>query len=127
MLGGVGIVLNDTPGVPEGAQGPHNTASNDAIAQRVARLTAGQLDCLRLVDQHLSSKEIAAELGISPHTKASPGCSRARSFQSQPARLQIRPTALRRPETPGKEQSCANKKSGMPSMRLESIPVRSKS
>ena len=32
------------------------------------RLTAGQLDCLRLVHQHLSSKEIAAELGISPHT-----------------------------------------------------------
>ena len=28
----------------------------------------GQLDCLRLVDQHLSSKEIAGELGISPHT-----------------------------------------------------------
>src|SRR2546423_9654519 len=68
MLGGVGIVLNDTPGAPKGAQGPHNAASNDAIAQRVARLTAGQLDCLRLVDQHLSSKEIAAELGISPHT-----------------------------------------------------------
>jgi DNA-binding CsgD family transcriptional regulator len=34
----------------------------------VAKLTAGQLDCLRLVDQHLSSKEIAVELGISPHT-----------------------------------------------------------
>jgi DNA-binding CsgD family transcriptional regulator len=38
------------------------------MAQRVGRLTAGQLDCLRLVDQHLSSKEIAAELAISPHT-----------------------------------------------------------
>ena len=35
---------------------------------RVSRLTPGQLDCLRLVDQHLSSKEIAVELGISPHT-----------------------------------------------------------
>jgi len=34
----------------------------------VARLTPGQLDCLRLVDQHLSSKEIAVELGISSHT-----------------------------------------------------------
>ena len=31
-------------------------------------LTQGQLDCLLLVDQHLSSKEIAVELGISPHT-----------------------------------------------------------
>ena len=38
------------------------------MAERVARLTAAQLDCLRLVDQHLNSKEIAAELGISPHT-----------------------------------------------------------
>jgi DNA-binding CsgD family transcriptional regulator len=38
------------------------------VASRVARLSAGQLDCLRLVDQHLSSKEIAAELKISPHT-----------------------------------------------------------
>jgi DNA-binding CsgD family transcriptional regulator len=38
------------------------------MAERVARLTPGQLDCLRLVDQHLSSKEIATELGISPHT-----------------------------------------------------------
>ena len=38
------------------------------MAARVARLTTGQLDCLRLVDQHLSSKEIAVELKISPHT-----------------------------------------------------------
>ena len=38
------------------------------VAQRVARLSEGQLDCLRLVAQHLSSKEIALELGISPHT-----------------------------------------------------------
>lgn len=37
-------------------------------AQRVGRLTAGQLDCLRLVNEHLSSKEIAVQLGISPHT-----------------------------------------------------------
>src|SRR5678816_3031383 len=34
----------------------------------VSRLSKGQLDCLLLVDQHLSSKEIAVELGISPHT-----------------------------------------------------------
>ena len=45
----------------------HHSMSLDASA-RVARLSAGQLDCLRLVDQHLSSKEIAVELGISPHT-----------------------------------------------------------
>jgi DNA-binding CsgD family transcriptional regulator len=38
------------------------------LAARVARLSPGQLDCLRLVDQLLSSKEIAVELNISPHT-----------------------------------------------------------
>ena len=37
-------------------------------ASPVARLSTGQLDCLLLVDQHLSSKEIAVELGISSHT-----------------------------------------------------------
>ncbi len=37
-------------------------------ASPVSRLTQGQFDCLRLVDQHLSSKEIAVELGISSHT-----------------------------------------------------------
>ena len=41
---------------------------DDAAAARVARLSTGQLDCLRLVNEHLSSKEIAAELNISPHT-----------------------------------------------------------
>lgn len=35
---------------------------------RVSRLTPGQLACLDLVDQHLSSKEIAVRLAISPHT-----------------------------------------------------------
>lgn len=34
----------------------------------VAALTPGQLDVLLMVDQHLSSKEIAARLGISQHT-----------------------------------------------------------
>ena len=49
-----------------GSIGPdHNEA---AMAERVARLSRGQLDCLLLVDQHLSSKEIAVELQISPHT-----------------------------------------------------------
>ena len=46
-----------------------NTHDRDSeLAARVARLSPGQLDCLRLVDQHLSSKEIALELNISPHT-----------------------------------------------------------
>jgi DNA-binding CsgD family transcriptional regulator len=38
------------------------------IAERVGKLSKGQLACLLLVDQHLSSKEIAVELGISSHT-----------------------------------------------------------
>ena len=37
-------------------------------AARVTRLSQGQIDCLLLVDQHHSSKEIAVQLGISPHT-----------------------------------------------------------
>jgi DNA-binding CsgD family transcriptional regulator len=47
-------------------RGPADAES--AAARRMAKLSPGQLDCLRLVDQHLSSKEIAVELGISPHT-----------------------------------------------------------
>ena len=35
---------------------------------RIARLSPGQIECLLLVDQHHSSKEIAVRLGISPHT-----------------------------------------------------------
>ena len=51
------------------AAGPQDSAQIEAlVAGRIARLSAGQLDCLRLVDQHLSSKEIATELHISPHT-----------------------------------------------------------
>jgi len=42
--------------------------SEDDLVKRVPKLTPGQLDCLRLVDAHLSSKEIAVELRISPHT-----------------------------------------------------------
>ncbi len=34
----------------------------------VDRLNDGQRDCLRLVLAHLTSKEIARELGVSPHT-----------------------------------------------------------
>jgi DNA-binding CsgD family transcriptional regulator len=64
MLREVGTALDDSDGLP--AAGDSSAA--DPMATRVAQLTAGQLDCLRLVNQHLNSKEIAAELGISPHT-----------------------------------------------------------
>jgi DNA-binding CsgD family transcriptional regulator len=42
--------------------------SERTIASRIARLTRGQRACLLLVAEHLSSKEIARELGVSPHT-----------------------------------------------------------
>ena len=43
-------------------------AMDHADIRPVDRLTKGQADCLRLVAQHLSSKEIALQLGISSHT-----------------------------------------------------------
>ena len=64
---GVELALKDHAGVAGSAKGPHGV-NGSSMADRVARLSSGQLDCLRLVDQHLSSKEIAAELNISPHT-----------------------------------------------------------
>ena len=67
MLRGVGIGLEDSDGLPDSDQASAHEPDNP-MAERVARLTSGQLRCLRLVDQHLSSKEIATELGISPHT-----------------------------------------------------------
>jgi hypothetical protein len=45
---------------------PSTARGGDAdseIARKVGRLSQAQLDCLLLVDQHLSSKEIAVELG----------------------------------------------------------------
>jgi DNA-binding CsgD family transcriptional regulator len=60
--------LEDSDGLPDGNRPESTHGSNDPVAERVRRLTSGQLDCLKLVHQHLSSKEIAAELGISPHT-----------------------------------------------------------
>ncbi len=43
-------------------------ALSDSVTERIARLSEGQRQCLALVDQHLSSKEIALRLGISSHT-----------------------------------------------------------
>jgi len=68
ILREVGISLEHSDDLPDGDRPPSDYGVNDPLADRVRRLTPGQLDCLRLVDQHLSSKEIAAELGISPHT-----------------------------------------------------------
>ena len=68
MFSGVGIALDDSNGAHEAPRGADDSGSRDLMAGRVARLSPGQLDCLLLVDQHLSSKEIAAALHISPHT-----------------------------------------------------------
>lgn len=45
--------------------GPDSPTDPESL---VERLSQGQIDCLLLVDRHHSSKEIAALLGISPHT-----------------------------------------------------------
>jgi DNA-binding CsgD family transcriptional regulator len=47
--------------------GGENGASSRA-AHSTARLTEGQIACLLLVDEHLTSKEIGLRLGISNHT-----------------------------------------------------------
>ena len=68
MYRGVGVALEDSDGAHDAPRDPSNEGQRDIMAERLARLSPGQLDCLLLVDQHLSSKEIAAELHISPHT-----------------------------------------------------------
>ena len=68
MLRGVGVALDHSDEAQEAPREPSSSLAGDPMAERVARLTPGQLDCLQLVDQLLSSKEIATELHISPHT-----------------------------------------------------------
>ena len=68
MLSGVGIALDEWKGAHRVPRQVDDSRDRELTAERVARLSQGQLDCLLLVDQHLSSKEIAAELNISPHT-----------------------------------------------------------
>lgn len=48
----------------QASHGRSDRAGMDAISQ----LTEGQRDCLRLVYQHMTSKDIARALGVSPHT-----------------------------------------------------------
>ncbi|HUG45458.1 MAG TPA: helix-turn-helix transcriptional regulator [Sphingomicrobium sp.] len=54
--------------MPNPAVGANPADIEPDAVYRVTKLTEGQLDCLRLVALHLSSKEIALELKISPHT-----------------------------------------------------------
>jgi DNA-binding CsgD family transcriptional regulator len=41
---------------------------DDQISERVDRLTERQRECLRLVYQHMKSKDISRVVGVSPHT-----------------------------------------------------------
>jgi len=64
------LMQSDPPTTHDDGGADASSASRQAslIARQVAKLSQGQLDCLLLVDQHWSSKEIAVELGISSHT-----------------------------------------------------------
>ena len=53
---------------PMSSREANSAATRIDPASPVARLSDGQIECLLLVDQHHNSKEIAARLGISPHT-----------------------------------------------------------
>jgi DNA-binding CsgD family transcriptional regulator len=68
MFGGVSVAFDESDRAPEAPREARKLENTDLMAARIAKLTPGQLNCLRLVDQHLSSKEIAAELKISSHT-----------------------------------------------------------
>ncbi len=68
MLRGVSAAVEDSDDAPDAPRELRVVRPTAEMTARVRRLTPGQLDCLRLVDQHLNSKEIAVELGISPHT-----------------------------------------------------------
>jgi len=52
-------------------------ARDEIVDDPVGLLTHRERDCLRLVDQHLSSKQIARELGMSK-TSVDTYCDRAR-------------------------------------------------
>ena len=53
------VMVSDRVEGPAGPIGPDSPVSS---------LSQGQIECLLLVDRHHNSKEIAARLGISPHT-----------------------------------------------------------
>jgi DNA-binding CsgD family transcriptional regulator len=44
------------------------TIRPNSLPPELSQLTEGQRDCLRLVYQHMKSKDIARTLGVSPHT-----------------------------------------------------------
>lgn len=55
-------------GSAEKPMNPRRTAEDQASFAALSQLTDGQRDCLRLVYNHMTSKDIARTLGVSPHT-----------------------------------------------------------
>ena len=68
LFGGMSVAFDESDQAHQAPREARTLEHSELMASRVAKLTPGQLDCLRLVDQHLNSKEIAAELKISSHT-----------------------------------------------------------
>lgn len=62
------VRVGNEPGPGDCGVTSHLKPQAETPDARLARLSEGQLECLLLVDQHMSSKEIAVRLGISPHT-----------------------------------------------------------
>src|SRR5512146_340789 len=67
----------DAPAWPEFIIVSEMRAQTDIAADPVGLLTPRERECLRLVDQHLSSKQIARALGMSK-TSVDTYCDRAR-------------------------------------------------
>lgn len=68
-----GVAYDRTNTVDVVPHSPHakmhaDIAARGFVSDLVAQLTEGQRDCLRLVFRHMTSKDIARALDISPHT-----------------------------------------------------------
>ena len=68
MPRGVGIALEDLNSLPGNRQEGSGHAATDPMQERVARLTPGQLDCLRLVDQRV--RQALQILGVDTRKQA---------------------------------------------------------
>lgn len=67
--GGAGVATLDFGALPAlCSMMPTRQASEGQRNPRVTLLTDAERDCLRLVYQHMTSKDIARQLGVSPHT-----------------------------------------------------------
>ena len=67
-MGAVLVPIGNEHGLGDCGVTSHSKPEAGSREARLERLSEGQLQCLLLVDQHMSSKEIAVRLGISPHT-----------------------------------------------------------